>query len=161
VTGTCPADQSISGARRIVHVDDFATALLHVFAKDRLPVEETAEERTRAAAALDDHLLTTADTAGSLVAPDVAATAALTLNQEWAAAWLDREYTNWAGALRRTAAGAEHQQLIDLARRPRGHSETLWQQVGGAPAGAWPLVTEPGSRPVLDVHRNVTPARGR
>ncbi|MCP2241633.1 ATP-binding protein, partial [Lentzea aerocolonigenes] len=116
--------------------------LLHVFAAERLELDEdpdvVAELRTR----LRHWLLDVATRAARFFDHDVPAESAGPVrDKESAARWLELELENWRGALRSAVAANEHERVLALAQAMHWYSDMhgvgeLWREVFGAGADA-------------------------
>lgn len=116
--------------------------LLHVFAAERLELDEdpdvVAELRTR----LRHWLLDVATRAARFFDHDVPAESAGPVHdKESAARWLELELENWRGALRSAVTANEHERVLALAQAMHWYSDMhgvgeLWREVFGAGADA-------------------------
>lgn len=108
--------------------------LIRIFAGERLEIEEPREERDRAAGAVLDHLLHQATEGGSMFYPEAPADGGgdgqprSFADRDQAAAWLEREASNWRAAQREAAKASRHREVIALARAMHWYSDGRTQQ---------------------------------
>ncbi|GAA2793041.1 ATP-binding protein [Crossiella cryophila] len=121
--------------------------LLRVFARERLELDETAEDVRAANERMRDWLLAVAtkaalyfdhdqpDPASTIDGPDPVR------DRETAKTWLALEQAHWRGAVRCAAAAGEHRKVLDLATAMHWYSDLrgtgeLWLEVFGAGAAS-------------------------
>ncbi|MFJ8959719.1 ATP-binding protein [Lentzea sp. NPDC102401] len=116
--------------------------LLHVFAAERLELDDDPATVLKARTRLRHWLLDTATGAALFFDHDMpAGRAGPVHDRDSAARWLELELENWRGALRSAAAGGEHDRVLALAQAMHWYSDMhgvgeLWREVFAAGAHA-------------------------
>ncbi|WP_051770028.1 ATP-binding protein [Lentzea albidocapillata] len=121
--------------------------LLRVFARERLELDESAEDVRAASARMRDWLLSVATKAALCFDHDrLEATTAVdgpdpVYDRDSANRWLSRELSSWHGALRAAAECGEHRKVLELAQALHWYSDlrgtgSLWREVFTAGAAA-------------------------
>ncbi|MFD4676126.1 ATP-binding protein [Lentzea sp. NPDC058450] len=116
--------------------------LLHVFASERLELDDTPNTVQEARTRLRHWLLDVATRAARFFDHDVPAERAGPVHdKDSAAQWLDRELDNWREALREAATAGEHDRVLALAQAMHWYSDMhgvgeLWREVFAAGAHA-------------------------